>query len=77
MHSLLTPLLVAGLAMGSLGKKRLLWFFICGLINILITVTKGAQTNHHCYTKSLQNAISGGIGLFIAYIGFWSMFNVD
>lgn len=44
--------------------------FICGLINILITATKVRKMIILAIPESLQYAISGGIGLFIAYIGF-------
>ncbi len=43
--------------------------FICGLINIIITVTKFRKLIIKSIPKSLQNAISGGIGIFVAYIG--------
>jgi AGZA family xanthine/uracil permease-like MFS transporter len=44
--------------------------FICGVINILITVTKIRKSIIKAIPRSLQNAIGGGIGIFIAYIGF-------
>ena len=44
--------------------------FICGLINILITVTKLRKFIIKSIPRSLQNAIGGGIGIFVAYIGF-------
>ena len=43
--------------------------FICGLINILITVTKVRKHIIKAIPRSLQNAIGGGIGIFVAYIG--------
>ena len=43
--------------------------FICGLINILITVTKLRKYIIKAIPRSLQNAIGGGIGIFVAYIG--------
>lgn len=43
--------------------------FICGLINVLITVTKARKLMIKAIPISLQNAIGGGIGIFIAYIG--------
>lgn len=48
--------------------------FICGLINILITVTKIRKYIIKAIPLSLQHAIGAGIGLFIAYIG---MLNVN
>lgn len=43
--------------------------FLCGIINILITVTKIRKHIIKAIPRSLQNAIGGGIGIFIAYIG--------
>lgn len=43
--------------------------FICGIINIIITVTKLRKHIIKSIPRSLQNAIGGGIGIFIAYIG--------
>lgn len=43
--------------------------FICGLINIFITVTKIRKYIIRAIPRSLQNAIGGGIGIFVAYIG--------
>lgn len=50
-------------------NQALAMVFICGLINILITVTKIRKMIIKAIPESLQYAISGGIGLFIAYIG--------
>ena len=43
--------------------------FVCGLINVLITVTKVRKYIIKAIPESLQNAIGGGIGVFVAYIG--------
>jgi len=51
--------------------------FICGLVNILITVTKVRKMIIYAIPHSLQYAISGGIGLFIAYIGFMDAHFLD
>lgn len=50
-------------------EEALAMVFICGLINILITVTKVRKLIIKAIPVSLQNAIGGGIGIFIAYIG--------
>lgn len=50
-------------------KQALAMVFLCGLINVLITVTKIRKLIIKAIPESLQNAISGGIGIFIAYIG--------
>lgn len=55
--------------MGFNWQEALAMVFICGIINILITVTKVRKAIIHAIPLSLQYAISGGIGLFIAYIG--------
>ncbi len=50
-------------------QQALSMVFICGLINILITVTKVRKYIIKAIPLSLQHAIGGGIGLFVAYIG--------
>lgn len=56
-------------ALGFSWQQALALVFICGLINILITVTQVRKMIIKAIPESLQYAISGGIGLFIAYIG--------
>jgi AGZA family xanthine/uracil permease-like MFS transporter len=51
-------------------QQALAMVFICGIINILITATQIRKMIIKAIPQSLQYAISGGIGLFIAYIGF-------
>ena len=55
--------------LGFTWQQALSMVFICGLINILITVTKLRKYIIKAIPKSLQNAIGGGIGVFVAYIG--------
>lgn len=43
--------------------------FLCGIINILITVTKIRKLIIKAIPESLQHAIGGGIGVFVAYAG--------
>jgi AGZA family xanthine/uracil permease-like MFS transporter len=50
-------------------QQALSMVFICGLVNILITVTKIRKFIIKAIPQGLQNAIGGGIGIFIAYIG--------
>lgn len=57
------------LGLGFTWQEALAMVFICGIINILITVTKIRKMIIKAIPVSLQYAISGGIGLFIAYIG--------
>lgn len=56
--------------LGFTWQQALSMVFICGLINILITITKIRKHIMKAIPTSLQNAIGGGIGLFVAYIGF-------
>jgi len=58
------------LGMGLPWQQALGIVFICGVINIVITVTKIRKSIIKAIPTSLQYAIGGGIGLFIAYIGF-------
>ncbi|NLB21423.1 MAG: NCS2 family permease [Clostridium sp.] len=55
--------------LGYTWQQALALVFICGLINVFITVTKIRKMIVQAIPESLQYAISGGIGLFIAYIG--------
>ncbi len=57
-------------ALGFTWQQALSMVFICGLINVLITVTKVRKYIIKAIPVSLQHAIGGGIGLFVAYIGF-------
>ncbi|MFV0401155.1 MAG: NCS2 family permease [Oscillospiraceae bacterium] len=56
-------------ALGYTWQEALAMVFLCGIINILITVTKLRKLIIKAIPESLQNAIGGGIGIFIAYIG--------
>lgn len=58
-------------------REALAMVFICGIVNIIITVTKLRKAIIKAIPKSLQLAIGGGIGLFIAYIGFINAGVVD
>ncbi|MBD7911943.1 NCS2 family permease [Clostridium cibarium] len=58
------------LGLGFTWSQALAIVFLCGLVNILITVTKIRQMIIKAIPESLQYAISAGIGLFIAYLGF-------
>lgn len=56
-------------ALGFSWQQALAMVFLCGIINILITVTKVRKSIIKSIPASLQSAIGGGIGIFIAYIG--------
>ncbi len=56
-------------ALGFSWQQALAMVFLCGIINIIITVTKLRKLIIKAIPESLQHAIGGGIGVFIAYIG--------
>ena len=60
--------------LGFTWQQALSMVFICGLLNIIITVTKIRKYIIKAIPVSLQHAIGGGIGIFVAYIGF---LNID
>ena len=51
-------------------QQTMCMVFLCGLINILITVTRIRKMIILAIPEPLQRAIGGGIGLFVAYVGF-------
>ncbi len=63
--------------LGFTWQQALSMVFICGIINILITVTKLRKYIIKAIPLSLQHAIGGGIGLFVAYIGMLNVGFVD
>lgn len=63
--------------LGFTWQQALSIVFICGLLNILITVTKIRKHIIRSIPLSLQHAIGGGIGLFVAYIGFLNVELID
>ncbi len=56
-------------ALGFTWQEALAMVFLCGMVNVVITVTKIRKSIIKSIPVSLQNAIGGGIGIFIAYIG--------
>lgn len=64
-------------AFGFTWQQALAMVFICGLVNILITVTRIRKMIIKAIPESLQYAISAGIGLFIAYIGLKQAHFID
>ncbi len=58
-------------------QQALSMVFICGVLNVLITVTKIRKHIIKAIPLSLQHAIGGGIGIFVAYIGFLNVGMVD
>ena len=56
-------------AMGFTWQQGLAMVFICGVINVLITLTSVRKMVIKAIPPFLQDAITVGIGLFITYIG--------
>ena len=50
-------------------QQALAMVFICGLINIFITITKIRKLIIRAIPEGMQHAIGGGIGIFVAYVG--------
>ncbi|MDR1060627.1 MAG: NCS2 family permease [Clostridiales bacterium] len=50
-------------------QEALAMVFLCGIINVAITVSRIRKLIIKAIPASLQHAIGGGIGIFIAYIG--------
>jgi len=67
LNAFFTYTVVFGL--GFTWQQALAMVFLCGIINVIITVTKLRKSIIKSIPVSLQNAIGGGIGIFIAYIG--------
>ena len=57
------------LSLGYTWQEALAMVFICGIVNIIITFTSIRKAIILGIPESLQHAIGGGIGVFIAYIG--------
>lgn len=65
------------LAFGFTWQEALAMVLVCGLLNILITVTSVRKAIVKSIPESLQHAIGGGIGIFIAYLGFLNAGVID
>jgi AGZA family xanthine/uracil permease-like MFS transporter len=50
-------------------QEALAMVFLCGVVNVIITVTKVRKHIIRAIPPAMQNAIGGGIGIFVAYIG--------
>ena len=57
------------LQLGFSWQEALALVFLCGVINVTITLTKIRKMIIKSIPEVLQHAISGGIGMFVAYIG--------
>lgn len=75
LNSLFTYTVV--LTLGYTWQEALAMVFVCGLINIFITATSIRKSIIASIPVSLQHAIGGGIGLFIAYLGLLNVGIVD
>ncbi|WP_057737273.1 NCS2 family permease [Liquorilactobacillus uvarum] len=57
------------LQLGFSWQQALALVFLCGVINVIVTVTKIRRLIIKSIPDVLQHAIGGGIGIFVAYIG--------
>lgn len=57
-------------ALGFTWQEALSMVFICGVFNVIITITNIRKVLITAIPEALQHGISAGIGIFIAYIGF-------
>lgn len=56
-------------ALGFSWQEALAMVFFCGIVNLIITITKVRKLLIRSIPATLQHAISGGIGIFVSYIG--------
>ena len=56
-------------SLGYTWQEALGMVFICGIISLIITLTKIRKTSIESIPGSLRAAISAGIGVFLAYVG--------
>ncbi|UUX35310.1 NCS2 family permease [Fundicoccus culcitae] len=56
-------------SLGFTWQEALSMVFLCGILNVLLTVTKIRKLLITAIPDSLQHAISAGIGVFIGYVG--------
>lgn len=56
-------------SLGFTWQEALAMVFICGILNVLITITKIRKQLIIAIPEFMQHAISAGIGVFIGYIG--------
>ena len=56
-------------ALGYTWQEALAMVFICGIISLIITLTKVRKMIIESIPSSLRAAISAGIGVFLAYVG--------
>lgn len=56
-------------ALGYTWQEALAMVFICGVISLIITVTKVRKMIIESIPATLKSAISAGIGIFLAYVG--------
>lgn len=58
--------------LGYTWQQALAMVFLCGIINMIITITRFRKMLIKAIPESLQHAIGGGIGIFVAFIGIKS-----
>jgi len=70
MNAFFTYTVCSGL--GYSWQEALAMVFVCGLVNIVITITKLRKLIIGAIPEGLQHAIGGGIGIFVAFVGIKS-----
>ena len=63
--------------LGFTWQQALSMVFLCGILNVLMTVTRIRKQLIVSIPPSLQAAIGGGIGVFVAYIGLLNVGMID
>ncbi|HJK18519.1 MAG TPA: NCS2 family permease [Methanocorpusculum sp.] len=63
--------------LGFTWQQALSMVFLCGILNVIMTVTSVRKQLIASIPPSLQAAIGGGIGLFVAYIGLLNVGMID
>ena len=56
-------------SLGYTWQEALAMVFLCGVISLIITVTKVRKMIIESIPTALKSAISAGIGVFLAYVG--------
>jgi len=56
-------------SLGYTWQEALAMVFLCGVISLIITVTKVRKMIIESIPTALKSAISAGIGIFLAYVG--------
>lgn len=64
-------------ALGYTWQEALAMVFICGIISLVITLTKVRKLIIESIPATLKSAISAGIGIFLAYVGIKNLWFLE